>query len=132
MDNMRRSLLSPALYLVIVLSFIVLPGSISLWLGLTFFTLLLRLVTDLVGKLVSGSSNLSGVPVRSVFEGTRKLATQIALTIVFVAHQAFLMTDAVIRSVWRVTVSHKNMLEWVTAADSDRRFRGEYRITGTR
>jgi cyclic beta-1,2-glucan synthetase len=125
MDNMRRSLLSPALYLVIVLSFIVLPGSISLWLGLTFFTLLLPLVTDLVGKLVSGSSNLSGVPVRSVFEGTRKLATQIALTFVFVAHQAFLMTDAVIRSVWRVTVSHKNMLEWVTAADSDRRFRGE-------
>ena len=35
------------------------------------------------------------------------------------------MTDAIIRSVWRVAVSRKNMLEWVTAADSDRRFRGE-------
>lgn len=125
LDNMRRSLLSTALYLIIVLSLVFLPGSIGLWMGLTLLTLLLPLVTDLAGKLVSSTARQSGVSVSSIFEDTRTLITQIILTFVFLAHQAFFMADAVIRSIWRVTVSHKNMLEWVTAADSDRKFRGE-------
>ncbi|HHY83008.1 MAG TPA: glycosyl transferase, partial [Clostridiales bacterium] len=125
LDNMRRSLLSPALYLMLVLSFIVLPGSVVQWIGLAILTLILPLVTDLAGKLVSGTGDNTGFRLSSIFEGTRNLAVQILLTFVFLAHQAYLMTDAVIRSVWRVTVSHKNMLEWVTAADSDRKFRGE-------
>ncbi len=124
-DNMRRSLLSPALYLVIVLSFLILPGSIGLWLGLTAFTFLLPLVTDLAGKLVASGGNRYGITVSSFFEGTRNVVTQIALNFVFLAHQALLMIDAVIRSIWRVSISHRNMLEWVTAADSDKKFRGE-------
>ncbi|NLB40936.1 MAG: glycosyl transferase, partial [Clostridiales bacterium] len=128
LDNMRRSLLSPALYLAIVLSFIVLPGSTALWLCLSILTLLLPLVTDLMGKLVSVSSTRkdSGIHFSSLSEGTRNLLIQIVLSFVFLAHQAYLMTDAVIRSIWRLTVSHKNMLEWVTAVDSDRKFKGEH------
>ncbi|HCS73311.1 MAG TPA: glycosyl transferase [Clostridiales bacterium] len=128
LDNMRRSLLSPALYLLIVLSFIILPGSAALWLSLSMLTLLLPLVTDLMGKLVSVSSTGkdSGIRLSSISENTRNLFVQIVLTFIFLAHQAFLMTDAVIRSIWRVFVSHGNMLEWVTAVDSDRRFKGEH------
>jgi cyclic beta-1,2-glucan synthetase len=126
MDNMRRSLLPPALYLMIVLSFLILPGAVSLWLALAFLTLLFPLVTDLAGKLLSQkSSSYKKRRLASVFEGTRSLLLQIFLTFVFLAHQAYIMLDAVVRSAWRVTVSGKNMLEWVTAADSDRKFRGE-------
>lgn len=125
LDNMRRSLVFPTLYLIIILSFIILPGSLGLWMGLTFLTLLLPLITDLANKLLSDRDKTSQVAFPSLFEGTRSLIIQTALTFFFIAHQAFLMTDAIIRSVWRVAVSRKNMLEWVTAADSDRRFRGE-------
>jgi len=125
LDNMRRSLVSPAIYLIITLSFMILPGSTGIWLGLTFFTLMLPLITDLANKLLSDNGSTSEATISSFFEGTRNLLIQILLTFVFIAHQAFLMTDAIIRSIWRVFISHKNMLEWVTAADSDRKFRGE-------
>lgn len=127
LDNMRRSLLPIALYLMIILSFIVLPGSVGLWLFLALLTLLQPLATDLTGRLISGSGNHSRSSFSSIFEGTRNMVIQIVLTFVFLAHQAYLMTDAVLRSVWRVSISHRNMLEWVTAADSDRKFRGELR-----
>jgi cyclic beta-1,2-glucan synthetase len=125
-DNLRRSLLSPALYLLIVLSFLMLPGSLVLWLGLALLTFLQPLMTDLAGKLVSGTKKHYRLRLSSFFEGTRTLLNQIFLSFVFLSHQAYLMTDAILRSVWRVTVSHKNMLEWVTAADSDRKFKGKF------
>ena len=125
LDNMRRSLLFPALYLVIVLSLLFLPGSLILWMGLALLTLLLPLFTDLAGRLASSTAKQSSVTISSIFEDTRSLITQIGLTFVFLAHQAFLMADAAIRSIWRVTISKNNMLEWVTAADTDRKFRGE-------
>jgi cellobiose phosphorylase len=126
LDNLRRSLLSPALYLMIVLSFLALPGAVSLWLSLAFFTLLFPLVTDLAGKLLSRKSgSYYRHRLASVFEGTKSLICQIALTFIFLAHQAYIMLDAAIRSIWRVTFSHRNMLEWVTAADTDRKFQGE-------
>ena len=49
---------------------------------------------------------------------------QIILTFVFLAHQAFLMTDAILRTLIRVFFTRQNMLEWVTAADADRKFKG--------
>ena len=128
LDNMRRSILTPALFLLFLLSFTILPGGVGLWMGLFLMTLLLPLVTDLAGKLMSVSDSESQTNIRlsSLFEGTRKLGTQIALTFVFLPHQAWLMMDAILRSIWRVKVSYKNMLEWVTAADSDRKFKGDH------
>jgi cellobiose phosphorylase len=125
-DNLRRSLLSPALYVILILSLLVLPGSVALWIGLVFLTLLFPLITDLAGKLLSRKNgNYSGQRLPGVLEGTKSLLFQILLGFVFLAHQSYVMLDAVFRSIWRVMVSHQNMLEWVTAADSDRRFRGE-------
>ena len=35
-----------------------------------------------------------------------------------------MMTDAVVRTIVRVFYTRRNMLEWVTAADTERRFKG--------
>ncbi len=34
--------------------------------------------------------------------------------------------DAIVRALWRMTVSHKRMLEWRTAAEGERKGRGQY------
>ena len=39
-------------------------------------------------------------------------------TLLFLAHQAWVMVDAIFRTVYRLTVSHRNLLEWTTAAQS--------------
>ncbi|MGB8436422.1 MAG: glucoamylase family protein, partial [Burkholderiales bacterium] len=43
---------------------------------------------------------------------------QTALLVVFLAHQAWLMTDAIGRTLFRLLVSHRHLLDWVTAAQA--------------
>ncbi|HKG96439.1 MAG TPA: hypothetical protein VKA97_01410, partial [Pyrinomonadaceae bacterium] len=57
---------------------------------------------------------------RSLWGDFRTNAAQIALSFVFLPHQAWLMCDAIIRSLYRQIVSRKNLLEWVSAAESER------------
>lgn len=124
-DNLRRSLLSPALFLLLILSFTVLPGSFLLWMGLAVVTLAFPLVTDLAGSVLSKyQSSYRRLRLADVFDGARNLVYQILLSFVFLAHQAYAMTDAILKTLWRVGVSKRNMLEWVTAADAERRFKG--------
>ena len=44
---------------------------------------------------------------------------QSLLTLAFLPHQAQLMLDAIVRTLVRVLITRKNLLEWVTAADME-------------
>jgi cyclic beta-1,2-glucan synthetase len=48
---------------------------------------------------------------------------QAGFQLVFLPYQAWLMADAIGRTLFRLLVSHHNLLEWVTAAQSSRRDR---------
>ena len=45
-------------------------------------------------------------------------ASQVGLTVTFLAYQAWLMSDAILRTLVRLFITHRNLLEWVTAAQS--------------
>ena len=48
-----------------------------------------------------------------------KLAlSQIVLLVAFLPHQAWVMSDAIVRTLFRLLVSRRNLLEWVTAAQA--------------
>ncbi|MBF6596593.1 MAG: cyclic beta 1-2 glucan synthetase, partial [Thermaceae bacterium] len=42
------------------------------------------------------------------------------VTLTFLAHRAYLMVDAVGLTLWRMLVTHRHLLEWVTASDAQR------------
>lgn len=46
---------------------------------------------------------------------------QLLLSLALLPHQAWNMGDAIVRSLWRMTVSHRHLLEWTTAAQSSSR-----------
>lgn len=123
-DNLRRSLLAPSLFLMLTLGLTVLPRADWFWLGLFVITLTLPLLMDVMGSFI-GSMKSHNQSLGDVLYGTKNLAMQIILTFVFLAHQAYLMTDAVVRTIVRVFFTRRNLLEWVTAADADRRFKGD-------
>jgi cyclic beta-1,2-glucan synthetase len=50
-------------------------------------------------------------------------AQQTALLVVFLAHHAWLMADAIGRTLFRLAVSHRRLLEWITAAQSKQSLR---------
>jgi cyclic beta-1,2-glucan synthetase len=122
-DNLRRSLLSPSLFLLLTLGLTVLPRTDWFWLGLFVITLALPLLMGVVGSFI-GSMRSHNQSLIDILHGTKNLAMQIILTFVFLPHQAYLMVDAIARTIIRVFITRRNLLEWITAADADRKFKG--------
>ncbi|MDO8941569.1 MAG: cyclic beta 1-2 glucan synthetase, partial [Desulfobacterales bacterium] len=57
---------------------------------------------------------------------TRRHFVQAVFTLVCLPHEAFFSLDAVLRSVWRMLITHKRMLEWNPSGDSDRDSRSDF------
>ena len=48
---------------------------------------------------------------------------QAAFTLVCLPYEAFFSLDAIVRTVWRMLITHKRLLEWNPSGDSDRNSR---------
>jgi len=119
-DNLRRSLVAPALMVLIAFGVSLLSGNMLLWMGYVLGVLLFPLVSSTLSFLLSRSvfreRIKSYIP---IVDGLKALLLQSILTIVFLPYQACLMIKAMVVTLWRVIVSKMNMLEWTTSFDSD-------------
>ena len=118
LDNLRRSLLPPALLLLLIAGWLILPGEAWVW---TAAALLALAVPALIGTLtpfVVGPINTSWRhSARSLQEGGQRWL----LALVFLPFEAIQMLSAVATSLARVLITRRNLLEWVTAARSAQR-----------
>lgn len=120
LDNLRRSLVYPAMALIVPLSLILLTKSSSAWVWLSVIALCAPLVSYFVNLLFVGDYRVY-VTKRSatVITGLKAILLQIGLMLAFGPYQAILLADAIIRTLGRVFATKKNLLEWVTAADME-------------
>ena len=120
-DNLRRSLMAPSLMILLFLGFTVLPGTSHFWLGLCIGTLGLPFGLALAGHCLSGEFNVDRIKRHITgFFGIKAMIFQFVLSVVFLPYQAFMVLDAVLVTLVRVLITKKNMLVWVTSADSDK------------
>ena len=56
---------------------------------------------------------------RAVLADAQLALTRTALLLTLLAHQAWLMCDAIGRTLFRLFVSRRNLLEWVTCAGAE-------------
>lgn len=119
-DNMRRSLLYPALFILLLAGAGLLPGNRLVWIGFALLVTASPIATRLLNSLFTGYlGNKRSKTNPAVISSMDAAIYQSALLFMFIPHQAYIMTDAIIRTVYRVFFSHTNMLEWVTAADAE-------------
>ncbi|MEG1481138.1 GH36-type glycosyl hydrolase domain-containing protein [Clostridium sp.] len=109
-DNLRRSLLAPSLLigLIIALRYLNRGIEVSVILFLAIISPLLFTVTDFV---VTPKNKLSG---------TFKSLKQIILILSFVPYQTYLMVNAIVKTLFRLIISKKHLLEWQTAEDAEK------------
>ncbi|MBP9951803.1 MAG: glycosyl transferase, partial [Cypionkella sp.] len=116
-DNLRRSLLAPMAVLTLFVGWMMAPSVALIWTSWTVGLLALPRLLPLPFGIVPARLD---VTLRSHFAALGKDALtasgQIALSLILLADTAAAMADAIIRTLWRLTVSHRHMLEWVTAA----------------
>jgi cyclic beta-1,2-glucan synthetase len=122
LDNLRRSLVPPSIVGLLVVAWLV-PGSVpwiwtTLALAIVALPLILLLATSLFTMAGSGSWKLK---FRDLLEKLRFTGGQSLLSIIFLAEQARLATDAIVRTLLRLSVTRRNLLEWETAAAAEHR-----------
>jgi cyclic beta-1,2-glucan synthetase len=116
-DNLRRSLSAPAGFLALVGGWTLPFASAALWSALILTMIAVPALLPFFTGIVPRRHGLSKqIHLRAVGADLKLALSQIALLVTFLAHQAWTMSDAILRTLFRLIVSRRNLLEWVTAA----------------
>ncbi|MEX2344466.1 MAG: glucoamylase family protein [Balneolaceae bacterium] len=119
-DNLRRSLSPFFLTVFFITGWFWLPGSAWLWTLLAFgilaFPIYMSLSTDIINRPARVKWKLYFEKVR---DNLRVNSAQAFSTLIFLPHQAMIYLDAIGRSLWRLWISKKNLLEWTTAFQTE-------------
>ena len=118
-DNLRRSLVEPVTFVLLVCGWFLLPGGPLYWTAVTLLLLVLPVLVQLAFNLGRAMLKLS---VAGAVEGLETFATSLGfmlLNLAFLPHQMMLAVDAIARSLVRRFVTGKRLLEWETAAQSE-------------
>lgn len=123
-DNLRRSLLEIAQIVLLVAGWFVFRGPALVWtvLALAFiaFPWLFSIVLELVRPPVDQSWRAYYA---AVIRDAVASSEQFALAVTFWPHQAWVSADAIVRTIVRTTITHRNLLEWQTASQVERAMR---------
>ncbi|HTP45265.1 MAG TPA: glucoamylase family protein, partial [Candidatus Acidoferrum sp.] len=118
-DNLRRTLSVPAMFLTLLAGCLVPEVSPWVW---TWFILAMISIPALIPFLTGLNTQLGGISKRSHFRNVLSDlllgAAQSVLTVAFLANQAWMMSDAILRTLSRLFVTRRNLLEWVAAAQA--------------
>lgn len=122
-DNLRRTLSALASLLALVIGWFLLPPVAALlWSGFALLPFLLSAFLPLVARVIPRRSRITtGSHFRALRLDFRIALLQFGLQVALLAHQAWLMADAIVRTLSRLYL-RRALLEWVTAAaaSSDR------------
>jgi cellobiose phosphorylase len=119
-DNLRRSVVPPALLLTFVLGWVLTrrPELWSLWVVGAW---VLPDIVPFFNDVIRGSPDMPRhIQLIAALESTRDSLLRLALVMVFLPHEAVMNLDAIARTVWRLAVSRRRLLQWQTAAAAER------------
>ncbi|MBN8548623.1 MAG: cyclic beta 1-2 glucan synthetase, partial [Deltaproteobacteria bacterium] len=121
-DNMRRSLVAPAAFLLLVFAFTIFPMWPFFWFSLVLGTFLFPILSNLANSVLVAPPRLS-VPgySKNVVEDFLRNLSQALFQLSVLPHQAYLVTNAMCVTLWRIFISRRHLLEWETAYHSEQR-----------
>jgi len=120
-DNLRRSLSAPAALLALLVGWFQSVATAEIWTGFIILTIAMPPFLPAVAGLVPRRLGVSlHNHVRSLRSDVILGALQCAFLIVSLAHQAWLMVDAVLRTLFRLFIRRRRLLQWVSAAQTDK------------
>jgi cyclic beta-1,2-glucan synthetase len=118
-DNLRRSLSAPSLFIALGIAWSAPVSMAPLWSGFLLLTMALPPFLSVIAGLWP---HRRGSSLRShwigVVSDTKEAAWHTLLSFAFLPHVAFVMTDAIARACFRMWLSHRHLLEWTSAAQA--------------
>ncbi|HYX20023.1 MAG TPA: glucoamylase family protein, partial [Thermoanaerobaculia bacterium] len=119
LDNIRRSLVAPCSVAALIVGW-TLPGAAPIiWTGFVLSTIAVpRFLPVIAGAIPRRRRPAKRSVIRGFLSDVVLTAANCAASIVLLAHQAWVMTDAIVRTLARLYGSGRRMLEWTTSAQA--------------
>ncbi len=119
LDNLRRSLVEPATFLLFVLGWLVLPGSARSWTVATICILFVPIWFEFLFTLIRAVAEQKRAVAREAISSLLTSNVSVFLNLTFLPHQMLVSLDAVLRTLIRRMVTQQRLLEWETAAEAE-------------
>ena len=116
-DNLRRSLVPPAIIALLLVGWFCTPAPI-LWSAIIAGLMLWPVLNAFLALLFHPPP-----PGTRFWRDPRDRLLRVILTVIFLADNAAMALGAIVRVIYRRMMSHRLLLEWETAADAHRRAR---------
>ncbi len=120
LDNLRRSLVPLAITVLLLLGWLLAPRA----LGWTLWVLSTLLVAPLMSSLMALLDKPAELPLRAHLLHRRDAAgrdfARVALALACLPYEAFFSVDAIARTLWRMLVSRRRMLQWSPSSEVER------------
>jgi cyclic beta-1,2-glucan synthetase len=118
-DNLRRSLSAPASVVALMAGWVLPVRAAVVWTGFVLSTIALSTLLPVLAAIVPRRARVTiRSHLRALAADVRLALSLTALLVAFLAHQAWLMADAIVRTLFRLFVSHRHLLDWVTAGQA--------------
>ena len=118
-DNLRRSLSSPAAFAALLAGWTLPLAAAEVWSSFVLLAVAAPAMLPFVIGIVPRTAGISRWSrVRAIALDIKAASLQVALAVTLLPHQAWLVTDAIVRTLFRLFVSHRMLLEWITAAQA--------------
>ena len=118
-DNLRRSLVPPALALLLLLGWAVLPSP-WFWvlsvIGIILIPSLMACILDLIRK---PRDVLLGQHIAAAMRNAPRHFAQSAFTLACLPYETYFSLDAIVRTAGRMLWTHRRLLEWSPSGDRD-------------
>ncbi|MDQ3040212.1 MAG: glycosyltransferase family 2 protein, partial [Pseudomonadota bacterium] len=119
-DNLRRSLVPAAMTILLVLGWLVAPHAPA-W---TLWVLAILLIPPLLASLTDLVRQPPDLPLHAHLQhslaATLRNFARAPLTITSLPYEAFFSLDAIVRTLWRMGVSRRRLLQWSPSSEVER------------
>ncbi|MHB8483484.1 MAG: GH36-type glycosyl hydrolase domain-containing protein [Nitrospiria bacterium] len=118
-DNLRRSLVAPTAFLTLAVSWLLPSATPGIWTGFILMIIIFPpLLSFFAGLLSERREDFNQNHLFTLGNDLKLAFSQILFAVTLLAHQAWLMTDAIFRTLLRLYFTHRKLLAWITAAQS--------------
>lgn len=123
-DNLRRSLLSLALMILLVTGWLWLPGAPGLWTSTAALVPAGALIGGLAVRLVQRVAGRDGAG--GIVSAVRQQLSRWLLFLIFLPYETRIAVDAIATSLIRLGFTRTRLLQWTTAAETSRLARKQH------
>lgn len=111
-DNLRRSVISVAWLALFIFAWLILPNT-NFWYGFIIFILLLPAMLGIITEFTKIKTKLIRHYFNFILHDIKKRFLRFFFYITTLPYEAWYNSKAILITLWRLTISHQHLLEWI-------------------